>query len=102
MIKLVRKVEWELPDSPKTEMYMYGEADVEQNMAMQEVLEKLYKYEKAEDKFLDLICAVESEYDPNPAASKIYVHNLLNMIYKICDILGYDKENRLELKEVWE
>ena len=29
LIKLVRKVEWELPESPKTEMYMYGEADFE-------------------------------------------------------------------------
>lgn len=25
LIKLVRKVEWKLPESPKTEMYMYGE-----------------------------------------------------------------------------
>lgn len=100
MNNLVKKVKFDLPDSPKIEMYMYGEADVEQNIAMQEVLEKLYKYEKAEDRFLDLICAVESEYDPNPAASKIYVHDLLNMIYGICDILGYDKEERLELKEV--
>lgn len=31
LTKLVRKVEWELPCSPKTEMYMYGEASVESN-----------------------------------------------------------------------
>ena len=100
MSKLVQKVEWEIPDSPKTEIYMYGEADVEHNMAMQEVLEKLYRYEKAEDKFLELICEVERYYAPNPAASKMSVHDLLNVIYGICDILGYDKENRLELEEI--
>ena len=98
---MVKKVKFDLPDSPKIEMYMYGEADVEQNMAMQEPLEKLYRYEKAEDEFLELICEVERYYDPNPAASKMNVHDLLNIIYGICDILGYDKENRLELEEVW-
>lgn len=45
LIKLVRKVEQKLPESPKTEMYMYGEADFETNKAMQEPLEKLYQYE---------------------------------------------------------
>lgn len=45
LIKLVRKVEWELPESPKTEMYMYGEASVEANQEMQEPLGKLYQYE---------------------------------------------------------
>ena len=30
MNKLVRKVEWELPGSPKTKMFMYGEASVKQ------------------------------------------------------------------------
>ena len=47
MEKLVRKVKWELPGSPKTEMYMYGEASVEANQAMQEPLEKLYRYENS-------------------------------------------------------
>ncbi len=45
MGKLVRKVKWELPGSPKTEMYMYGDASVEANQGMQEPLEKLYQYE---------------------------------------------------------
>ena len=45
MGKLVRKVKWELPGSPKTEMYMYGDASVEANQEMQEPLGKLYQYE---------------------------------------------------------
>ena len=49
LTKLVRKVEWELPGSPKTEMYMYGEASVESNQEMQEPLEKLYQYENQTD-----------------------------------------------------
>ena len=49
MSRLVRKVEWELPGSPKTEMYMYGEASVEANQEMQEPLEKLYRYENQTD-----------------------------------------------------
>lgn len=49
MEKLVRKVKWELPGSPKTEMYMYGEASVEDNQAMQEPLQKLFQYENQPD-----------------------------------------------------
>ena len=49
MNKLVRKVEWELPGSPKTKMFMYGEASVEANQEMQEPLEKLYQYENQPD-----------------------------------------------------
>lgn len=49
MTKLVRKVEWELHGSPKTEMYMYGEASVEANQEMQEALKKLYQYENQLD-----------------------------------------------------
>lgn len=47
MSKLVQKVKWDLgrPHAEITEMYMYGEADLEANKAMQEPLEKLYQYE---------------------------------------------------------
>lgn len=44
MSNLVQKVKWNL-DGSNTEIYMYGEADFEANKAMQEPLEKLYKYE---------------------------------------------------------
>ena len=49
MDKLVQKVKWELPGSPKTEMFMYGNASVEANQEMQEPLEKLYQYENHVD-----------------------------------------------------
>lgn len=45
MKKLVQKVNWDLPNSPTHQLYMYGEASVEANQVMQEPLEKLYRYE---------------------------------------------------------
>ena len=45
MDKLVQKVKWELPGSPKTEMFLYGNASVDANQEMQEPLGKLYQYE---------------------------------------------------------
>lgn len=49
MNKLVAKIKFEMPDSPKIETYMYGEASVEANQEMQEPLEKLYQYENQPD-----------------------------------------------------
>lgn len=49
MDKLVQKVKWELPGSPKTEMFMYGNASVAANQEMQEPLERLYQYENQTD-----------------------------------------------------
>lgn len=34
MNKLVEKVNWNLPNSPSQQLYMYGEASVEANLAM--------------------------------------------------------------------
>lgn len=49
MSRLIEKIKWELPNSPKIEMYIYGEASVEANQAMQEPLGKLYQYENQPD-----------------------------------------------------
>lgn len=49
MDKLVQKVNWNLPNSPSQQLYMYGNASVEANKAMQEPLEKLYQYENQPD-----------------------------------------------------
>lgn len=49
MNKLVEKVNWNLPNSPSQQLYMYGEASVEANLAMQEPLERLYQYENQPD-----------------------------------------------------
>lgn len=45
MNKLIQKVNWNLPNSPSQQLYMYGEASIEANQEMQEPLEKLYEYE---------------------------------------------------------
>ena len=62
MSKLVQKVKWEIPGSPETEMYMYGDATVEQNIAMQEPLKKLYEYENsvADRRIIDCIRKFDS------------------------------------------
>lgn len=49
MKKLVQKVNWNLPNSPLQQLYMYGEASMEANQTMQEPLEKLYQYENKPD-----------------------------------------------------
>lgn len=49
MSKLVRHIKWDLPGAPKQDMYCFGEANFEANQAMQEPLEKLYKYENQPD-----------------------------------------------------
>lgn len=66
MEKLVQKVKWKLSGSPKTEMYMYGEASVETNQAMQEPLQKLYQYENQPDmreKIREYINELDTEID---------------------------------------
>ena len=65
MSKLIQKVKWSL-DGSQAEMYMYGEADFEANKAMQEPLEKLYKYENKpdmRDKVREYIGELETEID---------------------------------------
>lgn len=49
MGKLVQCVEWNLSNTMPNKMYCYGEANFEANQAMQEPLEKLYKYENQPD-----------------------------------------------------
>lgn len=49
MDKLVQKVNYNLPNSTAQQLYMYGEASVEANHAMQEPLQKLYQYENQPD-----------------------------------------------------
>lgn len=41
MDKLVQKVNYNLPNSPAQQLYMYGEASVEANHAMQEPLQNV-------------------------------------------------------------
>lgn len=66
MNKLVEKVNWNLSNPPSQQLYMYGEASVEANLAMQEPLERLYQYENQPDmreKVKEYIGELDAEYD---------------------------------------
>mgnify|MGYP004481930919 CR=1 FL=1 len=66
MDKLVQKVNYNLPNSPAQQLYMYGEASVEANHAMQEPLQKLYQYENQPDmreKIKEYIGELDTEID---------------------------------------
>ena len=47
--KLVQHIKMDMIGIPKQGLYCYGEASFEANQAMQEPLEKLYKYENQPD-----------------------------------------------------
>ena len=49
MDKLVQHIKMDMIGIPKQGLYCYGEASFEANQAMQEPLEKLYKYENQPD-----------------------------------------------------
>ena len=66
MSKLVQYVEWNLPNTMSNKIYCYGEANFEANQAMQEPLEKLYKYENQPDmreKVKEYISELDTEID---------------------------------------
>lgn len=64
MSNLVQKVAIDIMDFSLDEMYVYGEATVKENLAMQEPLEKLYQYENQSDireKVVEYISELETE-----------------------------------------
>ena len=66
MDKLVQHIKMDMPSFPKQGLYCYGEASFEANQAMQEPLEKLYKYENQPDmreKIREYISELDKEYD---------------------------------------
>ena len=66
MSKLVQYIELNLPGVMSNKMYCYGEANFEANQAMQEPLEKLYKYENQPDmteKVKEYISELDAESD---------------------------------------
>lgn len=65
MNKLVQKVNWNLPNLPSQELYVYGQASIEANQEMQEPLEKMYRYENQPDmreKIREYIGELDDEY----------------------------------------
>lgn len=108
MDKLIQKVNWILPGSPKIEMYMYGNASVEANKEMQEPLEKLYQYENQPDireKVKEYISEFNTEIERAEKELQKYYNNnadigVISMQSKI-DTLIEVKNNLLEkFKEV--
>ena len=66
MDKLVQHIKMDMPGFPKQGLYCHGEASFEANQAMQEPLEKLYKYENQTDmreKVKEYISELDAEYD---------------------------------------
>ena len=66
MDKLVQHIKMDMSGFPKQGLFCYGEANFEANQAMQEPLEKLYKYENQPDmreKVKKYIDELDSEYD---------------------------------------
>ena len=66
MCKLVKHIKMDMPGFPKQGLYCYGEASFEANQAIQEPLEKLYKYENQPDmreKVKEYIDELDVEYD---------------------------------------
>ena len=66
MDKLVQHITIDMPGIPREGLYCYGEASFEENQAMQEPLEKLYKYENQPDvreKVKEYISELDVEYD---------------------------------------
>ena len=66
MGKLVQHIKMDMPGIPKQGLYCFGEASFEANQAMQEPLEKLYKYENQPDmreKVREYISELDAEYN---------------------------------------
>ena len=64
--KIVQHIKMDMPCIPKQGLYCYGEASFEANQAMQEPLEKLYKYENQPDmreKVREYISELDVEID---------------------------------------
>ena len=103
MDKLVQIVNWNLPNSPSYQMYMYGEADVESNKQMQKPLEKLYQYENQPDmreKIREYISELDTEinrcenelqkyYKSNGDIGVISMQNRIQVLIEVNnDLLG--------------
>ena len=66
MDKLIQHIKMDMSGFQKQGLYCYGEASFEANQAMQEPLEKLYKYENQTDmreKVREYISELDAEYD---------------------------------------
>ena len=95
----------DMPGIPKQGLYCFGEASFETNQAMQEPLEKLYKYENQPDmmgKIREYISEVDAEYDrcmdwiEEHMDSETYQVTAMEMRAKTLNEVKNDLESRLE------
>ena len=114
--KLIQHIKMDMPGFPKQGLYCYGEASFEANQAMQEPLEKLYKYENQPDmrekvreyvseldeeidkldKVLeDMITEPEKETVEQVQKDKIVYENIKSRVQTLMEVKN-DLESRLE------
>ena len=105
MDKLVQHIKMDMIGIPKQGLYCYGEASFEANQAMQEPLEKLYKYENQPDmreKIREYISELDVEYDRCMTWVKEHMDgegcqvSAMKMRAKTLMEVKNDLENRLE------
>ena len=98
MDNLVKKIELGLPNSPKIEIFMYGEASVEANQEMQEPLGKLYQYEnklkELERILIDFTYYLESNTDTT--TNRVLANDVFEYTDAMWKVLGINntKEKR--------
>lgn len=103
MENLVKKIEFGSPNSPKIEIFMYGEASVEANQEMQEPLGKLYQYENKIKELESILTNLTYYLESNADATKNWV--IANDVFEYTDemwkVLGINntKEKREETYE---
>ena len=116
MEKLVQHIKLDMPGFQKQGLYCYGKANFEANQAMQEPLEKLYKYENQPDmrgkvreyirkldveidkldKVLeDMITEPEKETVEQVQKDKIVYENIKSRVQTLMEVKN-DLESRLE------
>lgn len=101
MDKLVQYVEWNLPNVMPNKMCCYGEASFEANQAMQEPLEKLYKYENQPDmreKVKEYISELDAEIDKyhNMAEQNEQIAESMIITIQVLTAVKNDLQGRLD------
>lgn len=101
MDKLVQYIEWNLPNVMPNKMYCYGEASFEANKAMQEPLEKLYKYENLPDmreKIKEYISELDVEIDKyhNMSEQNEQIAESMIIIIQVLTAVKNDLQGRLD------
>ena len=99
MGKLVQHIEMDMPGIPKQGLYCFGEASFETNQAMQEPLEKLYKYENQPDmreKVMEYIDELDVEIK---RCTKIAKQNMEDDATTLAEMMFARMQTLMEVKD---